>query len=126
MGIAVKENKREADCKFKHYPETEFFRVIGTIGIPHSYCITARHVAYASNHCGGMLDKEAIKGAEEAGASCGICRKQGMVLTIDEHEQALLINCKTEDKKELRKYLVTIQPLAVKEGFAGFVFKKGW
>ena len=81
--------------KLKKYPSTDKFKVIDTIGVPHPYCITGKHVSYASDHCGGMLTKEAIIAAEEAGAKCDICRQQsehgGKILSYEEHEHALLV-----------------------------------
>lgn len=113
------------------YGESEHgnYVVIDTIGVPHPYCITERHVAYASDHCGGMLGAEAIERAERAGAKCGICKGK---LKWKEHEQALLVSCKKdingEDGKadpELRAYLLKCTPQAEADGFAGFAFKDG-
>ena len=119
--------------KFKAYPKTEHFSVVDTIGVPHPYCITPKHVAYASDHCHGMLGKEAIIGAEKAGACCDICKKAQRagkiprILKYDEHEQALLIECKVDIKthqKEAHAYLVSIKDQCEKDGYAGFAFKR--
>lgn len=76
-------------------PEGAPFKVLKceTVGIPHPYCITPKHVAWASDHCGGMLGAAAIREAEEkAGASCEICRKQGGgILKYDDHESPLTL-----------------------------------
>lgn len=105
------------------------FTVIDTIGVPHPYCITPKHVAWAADHHCGMLTKDAIREAEErGGAKCDICRKAGSVLSIDEHEQALLVECKqeTKDNKELHAYLLRIKDDAEQGGYAGFAFKKAF
>ena len=52
------------DEKLVKYPKTDKFEVIDTIGTPHPYMIMPSHVAWASDYCGGMLGKEAIRGAE--------------------------------------------------------------
>ena len=118
------------DEKLKKYPKTDKFVVVDTIGVPHPYCITPRHVAHASDRFGGMLTKEAIRDAEKnAGASCDICRKSGNgILSIEEHGNALLIE--VDDSRELKEilelhpYLLSIKEQATKDGFAGFAFKQ--
>jgi hypothetical protein len=127
----------EKPGKLKSYPKSEQgnFEVIDTIGVPHPYCITPKHVAVASDDFCGMLGKETIIEAEKRGATCGICRKNakhgGKILSFEEHEQALLVSCKAELKNdkgetnpELHKYLLSIKERATKDGFAGFAFKK--
>lgn len=111
-----------------NYPKSKQgnFKVVDTIGVPHPYCITSKHVAWAADHCGGMLGKEAIREAEEHGAKCDICKKQGNVLTIDEHEQALLVGCKVDIQPlpdELKDWLISIKEEATANGYAGFAFK---
>ena len=108
------------------YPKTELFEAVDTIGVPHPYCIAPKHVAYASDHCSGILGREAIIGAERAGAVCDICRVNGEFLSFEQHKQALLIKCKKEDKEELHKYLLSIKDQAIADKFAGFAFQKGW
>jgi len=108
------------------------FEVIDTIGVPHPYCITPKHVKVASDEFFGILGKEAIKKAEEKGVYCDICKKavregkQAEVLKYNEHKQALVIKCHIEAKenKELHEYLLKIKSKAEKEGFEGFVFIK--
>lgn len=103
------------------------FAVVDTIGLPHPYCIGSRHVAYAADHCNGTLDKEAIIAAERAGAKCCTPR---CTLKYEEHEHALLIECKKPFKDEegkadpeLHAYLRKIQPAAIEDNYAGFAFK---
>jgi len=103
------------------------FRIIDSIGIPHPYCIGPRHVAYASDHCMGMLGADAIRGAERNGAGCCV---RGCNLPYDEHEQALLVECDTwitdEHRKanpELHEYLLKIKDMAEMNGYSGFAFK---
>lgn len=116
--------------KIKKYPESskKSFKVIDTIGVPHPYCITPKHLKYSD---GIYLD---VEGAEKKGAVCDICRErvnkglQDKILTHDEHKQALLINCKmsVKDNKELQEYLLSIKEQAEKDNFAGFAFKKDY
>jgi hypothetical protein len=109
--------------KLAKYPKTEMYRVIDTIGVPHPYCITAKHVVVASNHYCGMLGKDAIRGAEKTGVHCGI---KGCNLSYDQHEQALLVEVgfkgELKDAPGLKEYLLTIKEMAEADKFAGFAF----
>ena len=114
-----------------NYPASEHgnFRVIDTIGVPHPYCITPKHLEY----CDSMyLTTDTMRHAEEKGAVCDICKhavrdgKQGSILSIDEHEQALLVSCKAEiqDNDELHQWLLGIKEETERNGYAGFAFKR--
>ena len=110
------------------------FSVIDTVGVPHPYCITSKHLQTGRMYLGA----DAIREAEEKyKAVCDICRKrvkkglQPKILTYDEHKQALLVECKKdihdpEDKTkmnpELHEYLLGIKELAKQEKYEGFVF----
>jgi hypothetical protein len=109
------------------------FMVVDTIGVPHPYCIDAKHVVHASDHFAGMLGEAAIESAEKHGIYCATCKGQ---LKYKEHEQALLVECwqdlKGADGKvnpELAAYLVACKPKAEEHKFTGFAFipaeKKG-
>lgn len=113
--------------KLEKYPATKEFKVIDTIGVPHPYCITPKHVTYAADHFCGMLGKEAIISAERTEkAKCGICRGE---LSYEQHETALLVEVdegKEGFKKRLNKYLLKIKAMAEADKYAGFAFiKKG-
>lgn len=108
------------------YPSTENFSIVDTIGVPHPYCITPRHIGEASDHFGGMLGTDAIKSAEKKGITCGV---KGCMLPFDKHEQALLVSCKIdinkpENKQEITDYLLSIKEEAEKNGYVGFAFMK--
>lgn len=111
--------------KLEEFPTTEKFRITDTIGVPHPYCITPKHVTVASDYYGGILGTEAIKGAEARGAYCGTCRGS---LTFEEHKQALLVevddNRDLNDIPELRDYLLACKNLAVAGNYEGFAFIK--
>lgn len=113
------------------------FVVVDSIGVPHPYCITPKHLLPDRMY----LDAAAIRDAERTnGAKCDTCRllvkggKQPKVLSYDEHEQGLLVSCKKDMKEvvdgrevvcaELREFLLSVKELAVVDGFAGFAFKK--
>ena len=116
-----------------NYPNSKNnnFYIIDTIGVPHPYCITPKHL----EHCGSMyLNGDTIKVAESKGAVCDICREavkngsQADILSYDEHEQALLVECKLEINPmpdELKTWLVSIKEEAEQNKYAGFAFKKG-
>ena len=103
------------------------FFIKDSIGVPHPYCLTPKHVEVAADHHGGMLGEAAIEHAERLGAKCGICKGK---LTWKQHEQAVLIGCKAELKDEggtvnpeLHQYLLKLKPL-VEGHYAGFAFLK--
>lgn len=113
------------------YPESAQgnFAVVDTIAVPHYYCITPKHLEYST---GVYLD---IEGAEAKGAVCDTCKhlvrhgKQDHVLTLKEHETALLVACKldiaeqTEAGSELSTWLLAIKDEATNNGYVGFAFK---
>lgn len=113
------------DKKLEKYPKTEKFQIIDTIGVPHSYCLTPKHIVHASDHFSGMLGEAAIISAEKNGARCDICKGDR---SYKEHETALLVE--VDDKRELKdikgleEYLLSIKDMTEKDGYAGFVFKQ--
>lgn len=101
------------------------FSVVDTIGVPHPYCITPKHIEVASKYHGGMLDGSAIADSETKGARCGHCKD----LSYKEHETALLVGCKVdfkEAKEELETWLKSIVDECTKNGYAGFAFRKDY
>ena len=110
--------------KIKAYPKTDLFEVIDTIGVPHPFCIGPKHIEEAQRF-GGMLGKEAIESLEKKlGRSS--CYTRGCNLLFDKHEQALLIECKSDLKDpRLKEYLMSIKDQCEKDGFAGFAFVDG-
>jgi len=119
----------EADKLKERYGKSEKgnFFIVDTIGVPHPYCIGARHVAEASDHHGGMLGTAAIEAAEKKGAKCCTCRGK---LSLSEHETAVLVSCKEELKNdgeinpELHAYLLQCKEMLEEDGYAGFAFVK--
>jgi hypothetical protein len=110
--------------KFAHYPKTEFFEVVDTIGVPHPFCITHHHVGWASDHHCGQLGSEAIEAYEKSTGrtSCGV---RGCNLKYAQHEQALLVRCKTKDNDLTKAYLESIVKLCEEDGYAGFTLLDG-
>jgi len=106
--------------KLKKYSKTENFEVVDTVGVPHPYCITPKHISAAT---GGILDEYAIEQAEKKGAKCGT---KGCTLSFREHQHGLFIKCKVEDQKALHEYLMSIKDMAEADGYVGFAFIKGW
>lgn len=118
------------DEKLLKYGKSEHgnYAVVNTIGVPHPYMITGRHVGHASDNFGGMLGEAAIESGEKKGIVCGTCRGK---LTYKQHEHALLVECKGplngEDGKavpELHEYLLKCKALAEADHYAGFAFVK--
>ena len=107
----------------------EHFEITDTIGVPHPYCITPKHVTEAADHWGGRLGEEAIKATERKhGRSCGM---RGCNLDYEEHEQALVVSCRAPLKgadgatnPELHQMLLANKDECEKNGYAGFAFVK--
>ena len=99
------------------------FKIIDTLGVPHPYMITEKHLEHNDSM---YLGKEQIDKMElDHGSMCGF--KCG--LSYAEHKQALLVECKKNMKtkkgflnRELKKYLLSIKDQATKEKFEGFAF----
>jgi hypothetical protein len=115
-------------------PEGSTFSLekIDKVSIPHPYCITPKHVEWASDHCGGMLTKDAIREAEQKhGAACDICRKSGRgIMSIDEHETQVTLFIRVPQRlranlKEipgLHEYLIAHKEAMEAKGIQGFGF----
>lgn len=128
--------------KIKEYGESEKgnFKVKDSIGYPHTYMISDKHLHFNGDNM--YLDIErAEKNSKmefphikERWAVCEICKRnvrngtQGRILDYTEHEQGLLISCKKDFnksatiKKELQEYLLKIKLKAEEEKFKGFAF----
>lgn len=111
---------------FSKYPKTEMFEVIDSIGVPHPYMITHRHVAFAADKFNGIMGQAALEAAEKQGIVCDICKGK---LSLAEHEQALIVECTTsgtiqEIEEPLREYLMSIEPMATADKYVGFAFKQ--
>jgi len=79
-------NTEEAKSKLNAYLEGSFLSCKSVDRIkydPHPYMIGARHVAWASDHWGGMLSKEAIRDGERKG-KCH-CYQKGCIVPYDFH-----------------------------------------
>ena len=114
----------------KRYGASEHgnFYVIDTIGVPHPYCIGARHVAHVADRFNGLLCDAAIRSAEIAGIHC---QMTGCRLSYDQHEKAALVCCKIDGNDtagyvcdELYQYLLKVKPLAEQDHYAGFAFMR--
>lgn len=102
------------------------FAVIDTIGVPHYYCITLKHLEKST---GIYLD---IEEAERWGAACNTCKQNarhgGKILSYKEHGLALLVECAVDFKgneeveKELRAWLLKIKDEAERNRYVGFAF----
>jgi hypothetical protein len=112
--------------KIKLYPKTEFFEVIDTIGVPHPFCITGKHVVWASDKHFGKLGRDAIISYEKSIGGKPSCGVPQCNLTFEKHETALAIKCKIKDNELTKQYLQSIVEQCEADGFAGFVLVKGW
>lgn len=109
------------------YPESpEGFKVVDSIGVPHPYCITPKHVEVAADQFMGRLGEAAIVAAEKQGAKCGICKGE---LPYHGHEQALLVEVPKgivlNGNEALHAWLKAIVEEAGANGYVGFAFKEG-
>lgn len=110
------------------------FKIIDTIGVPHSYCINQLHLKYNTSM---YLGEEQIVRMERDhnNVRCDTCkklnRKEGtQILLWNEHKKALLVECLIEATNkdghimipELHQYLLKVKDLATKNGYEGFGF----
>ncbi|MCG3209249.1 MAG: hypothetical protein FOGNACKC_02870 [Anaerolineae bacterium] len=113
-------------------PESPFRLLrVEDIGLPHPYCITPKHLAYADSM---VLNEQAIRQAEQRGAKCDICRKlcrcgkQAQVLSWAEHTPSKTLFIEVDDNQDLNQvagltdYLLRIKSLAQTLGIEGFAF----
>ena len=119
--------------KLKAYGQSKQgnFKVVDTIGVPHPYCITPKHLQLNE---GIYIGTDSIRESEKRGAVCDICKKRNRkfnepILTIDEHKQALLVECSKDPKagengKELKAYLVSNKARAIRDNYEGFAFMR--
>ena len=112
-------------------PEGVSFRLqkVDKVSMPHPYCITPRHVAYASDHCGGLLGADAIRESEKHGVKCDICKKSKRgILSYDEHESSVTLFIIVQNNQDLNanpglpSYLYSNKQTFVDLGIQGFAF----
>lgn len=117
------------DTRFDHYPETDMFKAIDTISIPHPFCITSKHVKHAADNFGGILSEEAMQDYDKRNPNKKSCGIGGCDLKYAKHETALVILIKTGQdlktlEKELKEYLLECNPICIKDGYAGYAFHR--
>lgn len=114
-------------------PEVEHIKIhdIDTIGRPHPYCITPKHLQTDRI----VLDADAIRDAEKNhGAKCNICknlvrrRKQDRILSYDEHTTDIVLFLKIPKVSDLNgipglnAYLKKVKPVLEKLKIDGVAF----
>lgn len=114
-------------------PEVEHIKIhdIDTVGRPHPYCITSRHLQTRRIY----LDADAIRDAEKNhNAQCSICRnlvrerKQDRVLSYDEHTTETVLFLKVPNVSNpncipgLNAYLKKVKPVLEKLKIDGVAF----
>lgn len=116
--------------KWVKYASTEKYKAIDTIGVPHLYCITPKHLEFADSM---YLNDETIARAESKGAVCDTCRRLAKrdgtpILPMSEHKLAILVEVnddrKLNEMPELHAYLLSIKAQAEADGYVGFAFVK--
>jgi hypothetical protein len=108
-------------------PEGSVFKLVKleNVSIPHPYCITAKHVAWACDNHGGRLDAYALENAEKAGAKCCTCHGE---YPYTEHKINLTLFVAVPQNKDLNAvvglvpYLQSIKAQAEAAGIKGFAF----
>lgn len=105
------------------------FQKVKTVVMPHPYCVTPRHVEYASKHYGGILSKDAIREAEKHGARCDTCyHQQTGILSVDEHEEQNTLFILVPQNKDLNAvaglhaFLFENKQTFIDAGIDGFAF----
>jgi len=128
--------------EFRAILDPSKFKVVETMEHhdPHPYCITDKHVVYASDKFGGRLGGAAIKDLEDQrGPSCGMYvdpagkytngRRPGYTrctLGYEEHKllKILVVQAaKDLGNKEAGEEIFKIKELLMKKGYEGVAFK---
>ena len=127
------------------YPSTSFFEVVDKTATPHPYMITPYHITNNPHYMN--LGKEQIEQMESDihHSLCGFGRtasgkyerkgQTACTLLYEEHESILIVKVspdyvktadgQSEEKKELRAYLLSIKDLMKKDGFVGVAMVEG-
>jgi hypothetical protein len=107
-------------------------RIKDTMGVPHPYCITPKHLA---DEDGMYLDGPRIERAEKRGARCDICKGK---LSFKEHKQGLVVFFEGFHQPELNKrlsegfdkvvpglhaWLLAIKPLMERDQYDGLALE---
>jgi hypothetical protein len=93
---------------------------VDTVVLPHPFMITPKHVEYAADRCGGVLDAEAL-----SKAPCGI---KGCQLSSNDHKPMVSLFIRVPQNRDLnaieglRAYLLAIKEKATELGIDGFAF----
>ena len=109
----MKERRKIMNEKLEKYPKTDKFSITDILGVPHTYCITDKHIQYST---GIYLN---IEEAEKKGAKCGV---KGCNLKYEQHEQVLLVKSEVDpvNNEDLMDYLRSINAMCTSDGFIGF------
>jgi hypothetical protein len=104
---------------------THFARIVKVANhtTPHPFVIGPRHVAYASDHRGGILDEAAIS------ASGVPCQAHGCRLPFEKHitETGAHVEITRRVREaELAGWLTSLKPWAERNGIDGFAFVRGY
>jgi len=111
--------------RFVKYPQTETFRVIDTITLPHNYCVTKGLISFASKRLDGNLSPDAIMDYElsKGGPTCG---KPGCALLYKQHKISLVIEVayqgELHEAPMLKEYVESCTAQALCDGVTGFTF----
>jgi hypothetical protein len=116
----------EVEDQFKEYIETEKFKCVKSINMPHPFTTSEAHETLASDEFGGILSNECIEEAEKRGIPCGI---RDCDLPFKEHKKAIIVKVKSREElkdvvDELQKYLMFIRDKAKSDGFDGFILTR--
>lgn len=107
---------------------------VDTVFFPHPYCITSKHVVWASDHHSDILDADAIRESEKHGAKCDTCRRLmpvsgASILSYDEHEKSVTLFVWVPNNKVdlnsipgLKEWLCENKPAMEAAGIQGFAF----
>lgn len=129
--VCMNENQLPKLSELPQPPKGVVFSLqrVDKISLPHPYCITPRHVAWAADHFGGSLSADAIRDAEKHGARCDICAKSNRgILPYDQHETQTTLFVKVPQNRDLNnipglhQYLFQNKQTFIDKGIGGFAF----
>lgn len=127
LGEAVNrdpEATNNSNPKYQKYGQSENgnFWIHESIGVPHSYTVTPKHINYCADNCQSSISDYSLQECDNNGIKCGYPQCN---LSFKEHEQALIVACKIDPKKaenEIKDYLSKINETVEKDGFVGYSF----
>ena len=119
--IPVKDKRLEKYAEF----ESDMYRAEYFVGVPHVYKVGKGLLEWCAPKL-KTISEAVVKEYENIHGNYSSCAHPGCMLPGRKHKSALAVWCYEDNKIQLRKYLTSIRPLAIKDDVSGYVLIKGW